>query len=251
VLKESSRVSKSLEQSFVEQINKKTQGSKKKKEPKPVLSLEQKYHSDVFQHLTNLIHAVERIDEIAVYLGQFPNSETFSKHGITQDKWIHYHYANYTITVIGIYDTVLLLVNAVFLLGLSPESCKDSTVTENLRVQITPVSAAIKRLNEVVKKYRQKRNLYAHRSQLPNLGFIESLESYRFIQESEKELGIETEPIMHPIIVKDLYRLERRNLVKSVNVEMNQVLEILENIFDTLQPIHSHTAEQLLTPKAA
>jgi hypothetical protein len=70
------------------------------------------------------------------------------------------------------------------------------------------------------------------------------LESYRFIQESEKELGIEAEPIIHPIILKDLFRLERRNLVKAVRSDITKTATALVDIFDALKPYYLHMTKQ-------
>lgn len=249
VMEHFSPLLKPLEEKFIQEAEQSKETSMKSRKPqkdqsKLTLNLEQAYHAEVFQYVSNLIHAVERLDEIAIYLGQFPNSNTFYKQGITQDKWIHYHYANYTVTIVGIYDTILLLVNAIFMIGLNPRHCKDETVTNNLRVQLTPVAGFINKLNNIVQERRNQRHLYVHRGQLPDLGILETLESYRFIKEANEELGKQIEPIVHPVIVRDLYRLERRNLVKTARSDTTRITTAVVDIFNSLQPYYALYAKQ-------
>ncbi len=113
--------------------------------------------------MMNLTSTIERLEEIPFYLVRFPNSPTFKKQGITLHKWVHYHYSNYLINAVTIYDTALLLTNVVFMLGLSPKSCSEETVARNRKVQGTKVKPAIDKLKEITKNYREPRNLYVHR----------------------------------------------------------------------------------------
>jgi hypothetical protein len=212
---------------------------------RPVLTTEQEYHLEVLEYVSNLARAVERLEEIPLYLGRFPNSPTFKKRGITQHKWIQYHHSNYLVIAVGTYDTALLLTNAVFMLGLDPERCKSETVKENRWVQRTNVAAALEKLRKVTDKHRRPRHLYVHRSKVPSLGFLDTLENERFIQETSTQLDIADEPLIDPVILPDFYRLARRELVKTARMDTTEILGAIKQFFDALQPVYSSYAENL------
>jgi hypothetical protein len=204
-----------------------------------VLTEEQAYHNEIFEYTSNLTQAVERLEEMPYYLAQFPNTKTFQKQGITLHKWIQYHYSSFLITGVSIYDTALLLTNAVFRLGLHPRDCSERTVTKNQNVRRTPVRVTLKSLDAVTKKYREPRNLYVHRSRKPGLEFLDRLDGLRFIQESSEGLNIEAgDPEIHPVIRKELYKLERRKLIEAVRNETAAISDSVERVFDALQPIY-------------
>jgi hypothetical protein len=106
----------------------------------PKLTEEQDYQNEVFIYTYNLTGAIERLEEIPLYIARFPKTKTLEKKGITVHRWINYHYANYLIIASSIYDATLLLVNSVFVLGLEPRLCNDGTVVNNKRVQGTKLS---------------------------------------------------------------------------------------------------------------
>jgi hypothetical protein len=89
---------------------------------------EQLYCLDIFSCLRNLVNAVERLEDICVYVSHFPQPRKFERQDITEDKWIQYHYSYFLITIVGIFDTALLLVNAALHLGIPPEQCKKRIV---------------------------------------------------------------------------------------------------------------------------
>ena len=249
VLRNMDSILKPLENEFVKSIEQRVSPKNRPKLPESaegrqsssslVLTEEQAYHNEVFEYASNLIQAIERLKEMPYYLARFPNTKTFQNQGITLHTWIHYHYSNFLITGVSIYDTTLLLVNAVFRLGLHPRDCNNRTVTRNRNVHKTSVWTALKSLDEVTKKYRESRNLYVHRSRNPGLEFLDRLESFRFIQESSESLNIEAgDPIIHPVIRKELYKLERRKLIEIVRNETTAISDSVKEVFDALWPIY-------------
>jgi hypothetical protein len=105
------------------------------------------YHYEVFYYATSLLNAISRLKDIQTYLIRFPQPRTYEKHGITQDKWIEHHYANYVVTVVNLYDIALILTNVVFRLGIPPRQCRDNVVKENEWVKKTQVKPALDHLN--------------------------------------------------------------------------------------------------------
>lgn len=243
-VKEAAESTKKEESS--EETKKQAKNTQKKWTPtRPALTSEQEYHVEVSQYMNSLIHTIERLEEIPIYLGRFSNSPAFEKNGITLHKWIHYHYSNYLINTGTIYDTALLLTNAVFLLGLSPKHCKEETVAKNKKVQGSKVKAAIDKVKEVTRKYSEPRNLFVHRGILPTLEELDEYESLRFIHEKQEEFGIKAEPIMPIWVVEHIYKSERRKLIHTLQGETKSIIEAVVEFFDALEPIYAAFTKHL------
>jgi hypothetical protein len=206
-----------------------------KQEPikKPEFTGEQEYHWEVFQCVSNITHAMQRLDEIPIYLGRFPNSATFKKREITLYTWTHYHYTNYLVTIVGLYDNILLLTNAIFTLGLDPKNCNDGTVTRNRKVQRTEAKSAIDGLNGIIKIYREPRNLFVHRGQHPTLEWFDMFEHARQMQ----SYGLERKRIRSQDF-EWLYKRARHNIAKDLRSETVKVADAIVKVFDALYPIY-------------
>jgi hypothetical protein len=227
------------------ELKKSKKSQKSKPYVRPTLTLEQNYHHEVSQYMSGLIHTIERLEEIPFYLARFPNSPTFKEQGITLHKWIHYHYSNYLINVVTIYDTTLILGNAVFFLGLPPKNCSEENVAKNSRVKLTNVKLAIDKIKEVTKSYREPRNLFVHRGILPNLGELDEYESLRFIHETQEELGIKADPLVPIWIVEHIYKDERRKFIHNLREETKKLANTVGEYFDALEPIYITMTKQL------
>lgn len=218
----------------------------------PQLTYEQAYHNEVFEYMHNTIEAFEKLREIPFFIRRFPNSQTFKKEGITLHKWVHYHYSNYLVTVVSLSDIILLLTNAVFLIGLKPRDCNDSTIAQNQRVVGSRVKDSIDNLRKIVKPYREPRNLFIHRFKLPNLEKLDQFGRHQFILDSEKALGISQEYerddiFMNPYVVKNLYRHERSTLIGALQEQTGNIADAVKNIFDALHHYYESYSNQLKT----
>ncbi len=203
------------------------------------------YHDGTFRYTANIINAIERMDLTPIFLKRFPRSETYDRHGLTLHRWVQYHYCNYLVAVTGVYDTALLLVNAVFALGLEPRDCRDRTVTFSERVKNTLVEQALVDLDGVISPYRDPRNHFAHRNRLPDLGLLDDLERSMFIESLGGSPGSEADPLGHPVVVQMLYQSERRNLARTVADETDRVASGVSRLFTALEPFYAVFAERL------
>jgi hypothetical protein len=203
------------------------------------LYIEFTYHNEVFHYTSNLIHAMERLEMTPIFLKLFPRTATFDKNDITIHRWIQYHYSNYIVTMISVYDTALLVVNAIFGLGIEPRKCNDRTVAKHELVKKSRVKKALDGLDSIMKPYRDPRNFFVHRNIIPGLATLDDLEGLRFIEETGKKLNLEAEPIRDPRVVKLLYNYQRQLLVKEVVKEGTRVADTVYELFDELQPVYS------------
>jgi hypothetical protein len=203
------------------------------------LYIEFAYHDGVFHYTSNLIHAIERLEMTPIFLKRFPRTATFDKNNITIHRWIQYHYSNYLVTMISIYDTALLMVNAIFGLGIDPRKCNDRTVAHHERVKKSRVKNALDGLGIIMQPYRDPRNFFVHRNIIPGLAILDDLERMRSIEEAGKELNLEAEPVMHPRVVKLLYNSQRQLLIQEVVQEGTKVADSVYGLFDELQPVYA------------
>ena len=204
------------------------------------------YFSDFHPYLQGIIDAVRRLCDVPEYLSDFPKK--FSTRGISEEKWILYNYSNYIVTLVGIYDTALLLTNAVFVLGLDPKDCKDDTVLNNKWVKRTKVKAALKNLDDCIKPYRQPRNLYVHRSFTPEYEELENIRARELLAIVKKVLEQDESHLKsHTETESQQFFSARWSLKKLLDTETDKLTEALKTFFDALQPVYDSVLSRLDT----
>lgn len=215
------------------------------REPEFAFTPEMAYHFNVNHYLTSLIGTMERLEEVPIFLRRFPNSKYLAENNITLHRWLNYHYSNFLIMSISLYDISLLLTNEVFVLGNEPRNCNQKTVVKNQLVRETSVKIALDKLWQAIDKYREPRNLFVHRGRLPELGFMDHLEIYDFIQKTKQKFEMEqdeldmSDPFSSPIMRQYLYRHERRQLIAKIGQETDVYTDLLCDLFGSLKPIYS------------
>ncbi len=214
------------------------------KNPKFSFTPEMVYHFNVNQYFIGLISTVERIEYVPIFLRRFPHSKFFNENNISLHKWVTYHYINFLIMSVSLYDISLLLTNEIFRLGFKPKSCNEDNIAKNKYVEKTSVKISLDKLDEAIDEYRDLRNLFVHRGRTPTLGPLDKFEFYSFLQKSEKELGIDntmpdiSNPLSNPIILRDLYKNDRRKLVIQIEQKTNNFIDLLLELFSSQKPIY-------------
>lgn len=220
-------------------------------EPNFSFTPEMAYHHNVNHYLRSLIYTVERIEQAPIFLRRFPNSKFFSENNITLHKWVNYHYTNFLIMSVSLYDIALLLTNQVFVLKVEDRFCNEKSVAKHKLVKATSVKTSLDNLAKAIDEYRTPRHHFVHRGYAPSMGFMDKLDTYDFMQKAEKELGIEpiandfTDLLSNPIILRDLYRSERRRLITEIDQKTEIFIELLFELFSTQKPIYESISRQL------
>lgn len=230
-------------------------------EPRLSLPPEMAYHYNVGHYYTSILGTVERIEQVPIFLRRFPNSRFFVQNKITLYRWINYHYTNYLIMSVSLYDIALLLTNETFMLGNAPRHCNESNVAKHKLVRETNVRIALDNLRKAVDDYREPRHLFVHRGHTPPMGFLDMIEMHEFLQEIEEdeflreteEESVDAKPeitnlydlLSSSTIRQDLYRHERRRLVAQMSEKSNELVNILLDLFSSLLPIYESTSKQL------
>ena len=208
------------------------------------------YHLNVSHYLRTLIGTVERIEQVPTFLKRFPNSKFFTENNITLHKWVNYHYTNFLIMSVSLYDISLLLTNEVFILGIEPRKCNEKSVAKHELVKETSVKVSLDNLAQAIDEYRTPRHHFVHRGYAPSMGFMDKLDDYDFMQKTEKELGIEPPSndsiglLSNPIILRDLYKTERRKLITEIEQKTKTLVDLLFELFSSQKQIYDSVSKK-------
>jgi Cthe_2314-like HEPN len=205
----------------------------------PTLYREFVYHNEIFQHTSNLLLAIQRLEMTPIFLKRFPRTATFDKHHITIHRWIQYHYSNYVVTMTSIYDTALLMVNGIFGLGVEPKNCREKTVADHARVKKFRVQQPLHELASIVKPYCDPRHLLVHRNIMPGLSGLDDLDRLRFLNEVGEAYHTKAEPLLSPRFVTLFYNTERRQLAQEVVKASTRLTDSVYVLFDALHPVYA------------
>lgn len=221
------------------------------KQPEIFFTNKMAYHHNVNYYISRLIGTIERIEQAPIFIRRFPNSRFFAENSVSFYKWVNYHYANYLIMSISLYDLSLLLTNEVFILGFEPWLCNEKRVANNKQVKGTEVKNLLDKIKNEIEEYKDERNLYAHRGETPKLGFMDMLERYEFMEKTEGGLGIETSkdylqnPLLSPFFRRDLFRRERKELLIRMGRKIDTFIDLMFELFSSEKPIYDLVAKQL------
>ena len=137
------------------------------------------YHREVFERTTDLTKIIDALIESENFMEAVPSPRFFRKFGISQNRWIEYHYTAWLIRFVSASDTALVLTNSVFDIGLRERDCNLSVITNQKYVQGCPVKAALKELEAVVSPFRTDRNLPAHKGRWPDPSRVSGSTNYK------------------------------------------------------------------------
>ena len=188
----------------------------------------EQYHTSVFKCCYNIYNTIERINAISVYVSEFPTPKKYSKKGINKKDWITYHYANFQMAKVSLYDSVLLLVNEIFALGLRPQNCNKETVRENEQIKNSKdIADSIDAIEKVTTESRYPKNLFIHRGILPNLDNIDFLDIFDRTS-SYSDLGISTTEL------EDLFKMAFQEISEEIKEDLDKLEANIVKLFDAI-----------------
>ena len=202
----------------------------------------QKYNIEVFFRSATLFEAVKRLDDIPYFLMNNPQFANMAKHGVTPEDWFVYHYANYRVIATGIYDTALIAVNFLLRIDLPAKKCNNETIRKNPNVCEKKIDILLRELERALECYREERNLYVHRSERPEIKFVDQLKGYRFLKEA-KDKGVYKGQLPDQTVVNALF-LEQRNIKqRELKAETNIICSAILSLLDIWLPVYLATLD--------
>ena len=122
------------------------------------------YRYDVFNKLTAVFSVLDRIVYAHSFLQKFPSQKNYEKnYEITQYIWIEYHFYIYMLSVVSLFDCILILTNAVFRIGLLDRACKRDAIINNYWLTQIGFDSLLKNFEKFSGKYKENRDIYLHR----------------------------------------------------------------------------------------
>jgi hypothetical protein len=200
------------------------------------------YHVTVFQKAAALISEIERLENSIIHIQKFPNPRVYEKKGIHHFSWLEYHYSYFIVTYHSLFDTALILTNAVFQLGIPERDCKSSLIKNNEWVKNTPVKAALTSLEKIVANYGMTRNLFVHRGELPDIKAITESDMLDLLK-VYSTVNQHSEPIVPPDLLDNMFKYESKKIAVKLEGDIVKAQEGVSRLFDTLLPVYKKRAK--------
>ena len=220
---------------------------KKAKEIKIVpLSETESYQQAVFQHVGNLNLILENIYQSWAYMEKMLAVKDFrEKHDIKTIHWYEYH-GSFAITqFVSIRDMMLIITNKVYNLGIEDKHCKEDVILNNSHLSETKIKLKYKKLKKVIQDFTKIRNLFLHRGVQPKFGEILKFQEYLGLELSKiNELVPETLS-EYKNVFKSLNRRVKDEFRKKLYDTLLEVMPIVFEIFDELNPVYSYLKANL------
>jgi hypothetical protein len=190
------------------------------------LSELEQYSKSLFIWSMRIRDCFETLEHAEVYLGSFRTNKRYKEAGIGRSHYINYHYFNYAITVTKVRDIALILTDKTFRLGNPERLCRLENIIENSWVRSTSVDESLKKLNSIVERWREPRNLFIHRGKTLKRESMYMLEAFEFLLREDPAIKF-----ISPSDVKLLYKSE--------------LLKVYKELEETEQPLFKSTSELL------
>lgn len=211
---------------------------KAKKEKKEIeLDEETKYHVRVSQYAISLFEALKRLHDIPYFMEQNPNLRWMENKNIAPQEWFVYHYANFRVVATGVLDTALLVSNDVLQINIEPRELRRKSFLERKELSGQGILPSLLELDGLMEKYRQERNKYVHRSENPDIDFVDNLNAYRFLKEA-KEKGLYKGQLPKQSLAHAYFNEQRGIKAGEMRKDTVEIFEAIHEFLDVLNPIY-------------
>ena len=210
----------------------------------------QYYDVMVFRKAFSLVDCIYQVEDTKWFIGRFPSPRRYEKEGITQHRWIEYHYSHYVVTLVSLGNLSLILVNVVFRLGIPEKLCTGELIKQNEWVSASSVNKSLSSLEKITKRHSPLRNLYVHRGKTPELhqvfesNLLDYLKLYSFLNQAG-----------HPVVDRKLldlvYKGEISKILERLDAEITQTKQAVRELLDSLFPIYERHALLLRQQESA
>lgn len=222
---------------------KEKQAIKEKREPE--LDEEMTYHAHVAQYSISLFEALKRLNDIPYLMENNPNLTWMENKNIAPQEWFVYHYANYRVVATGILDTALLVVNDILQINLKPGDIHRKSYLERKELSENNIDSHLKRIDILLEKYREERNNYVHRSERPEIDFVENLNIYRFLKEA-KEKGIYKGQLPKQTLAHAYFNEQRSLKAAEMRKDTVEIFEAVQEFLDILNELYLVNCQDFL-----
>lgn len=210
---------------------------------KPVNTWSNDFHVQLFQKATDLIGAIQCLEQSLVFIQKLPYPKTFDKVGISQFSWIRYHYSYFVITYKSLIDIALIFTNTLLEIGIEENKCNFDRITNNKKVKNTDIENTLIELKKKANNYGLIRNQLVHRGLLPDLRCINDSENLDFLW-AIGSLGERAKDIIPPKVIRQEYKKEIKGIVKVLEEDISIAHSLVNQLFDCSLPYYANSYEK-------
>jgi len=200
-----------------------------------LFSSREKYYMDIFNLYTRINDLKRDLERIEVFLRVYPNAKYLTKHNIDKLEYIKYHTEVFFHKIHTIVEVQKLLLNQVYVLGLSEKQCSWDTIKKKLG------DVNIRALDVVEKYYiafehiieaRHKNTHRAIYNDKDTVDFSGGLFVYKTFEQMNKEVDNNFQKIAPKFLLEyelKMYRKERVNFIKQSRIAAESYIDALVN----------------------
>jgi|GEM_PF-4077463 len=212
-----------------------------------------KDYSDKDSYVVNTLLSLGEIESVFEQLEQSPHflsnfrlTKSLKENGIGRFNHIIYHIESHLFRATGILDRMLIHINVVLNIGLSPEKCrtyylltddrgKEGKYAANIKDKSPELFQSMIELRNYVDKYRELRNIISHQKRYASSS-LKDVETYHILQQGEDDDGPFGSGKYDHFI-----KLQMDRAVKEYKTQMldfnKGIRTLLDNIFILLEEI--------------
>ena len=209
------------------------------------LARRQEYSYQVFMRIAAIFSAFERLEELWIYLKNKNLIEMFRNLGVTQDKWIEYHFTNHVTTSLTIFEICLLLTNEVLQLGLNPRDCRAQIMLRHTWVKRLGINKLLKKIEKQISHHKDLRHGILHRGEVPSMDVVFSTEQYRLLQmyATAVRCGIDITPVEDAY--NEAFQAFTSTVLERLEAECRTLANSLLPFFSALSPLYKERRDAL------
>ena len=193
------------------------------------------YRYEVFKKQTALISVLDRMVNAHAFIQKFPSQKTYKKKfEITQYTWLECHFFYYMLSVVSLFDCLLILTNTVFRIGLKDRNCKRDTVINNYWVCQIKFDSLLKDFEKISNRYKEIRNLHLHRGKGKNIAEVLKSDNLSFLG-TVGFLQLYSDGIFPEEIINEGYKVEVLALLNLIESECDEIQIQLSKIYTVLK----------------
>jgi|GEM_PF-3741295 len=220
------------------EINKKAEKWDWTSKTKLILGDADWYRYDVSTKQLAIISILERIVYSHAFLQKFPSPRSYEqKYEITQYIWIEYHFFQYMVNVVSLFDCLLILTNSVFCIGLKDSACKPDTIIKNHWILKVGFDHYLVEFEKLTNRYKEYRNIHLHRGKGKNVAQILNSDNLSFLG-MLSFLQLHSDQFISNNIIDAGYKVEVMDVIARIESESSIIETQISDIFTFLNKIY-------------
>lgn len=207
---------------------------------------EEKHHQNIHKYINALTKHIDRLENIQKYLS-FTKflANKLSENQISVEEWLNYHYSNYVLTTVSIYDIALCLLNVTARLNIKQSLGFEREIRNKIngKKEYEDVKISLDNIKSEVSKHREPRNSFVHSGKNPSHDDMMIFSITDIYNLGDQFSGKENK-VASQRRVEEANRHAVKVLKNELEVEMENMCNLLLTLFSALQPIYEKNLQK-------